>query len=130
MENLNPTPITNERFGNAVEIVGSLIAVRTFNHDPGDGDNNGTVYIFDGDPQSPTFGNLLHDIRNPGEQFNFGLDMVVIGNLLAVGGSKSVDIVDPATGNLAHPIDPPPDGGGSFRRLIAVTDEGNLVVGA
>jgi len=130
LENPNPTPMTSEGFGAAVEIVGSLIAVSTFNHDPGDGDNNGTVYIFDGDPQSATFGNLLHDIRNPGEQFNFGLDMVAIGNLLAVGGSESVDIVDPATGNLVHPIDPPPDGGGSFGRSVAATENGNLVVGA
>jgi cysteine-rich repeat protein/YVTN family beta-propeller protein len=81
----SPAPGLDKGFGTAIASAGATVLVGA----PA-GVGRGAVYLFDGDPGSPTFGALLHTFRSPTSEANDGF-----GRSIAMAGTRAI-IGDPA----------------------------------
>jgi predicted alpha/beta superfamily hydrolase len=83
---LNPTPSGYDEFGKVITTIGSNIVVAAPYDYNGGADQSGAIYVFDGNPASPTFGNRLKTILNPtpGIDDNFGENITTLGNNIVV----------------------------------------------
>ena len=81
----NPTPQDNDRFGATVAAMGSYALVGAYQDDTGS-PNAGTVYMFDANPASASFGTLIHTFQKPNRSSNnyFGYDIDVKGNRILI----------------------------------------------
>lgn len=126
---LNPTPAPsdpdgkNDEFGHSMAALENYVLIGALRDDHGAKDA-GSVHMFDADPQSPTFGALIHTFHNPtpaaGE--NFGFSIVTHGTDVFIGawraGDAGVlyggavyvfdgDLSSPSFGSLKQTITPP-----------------------
>lgn len=91
----NPNPGDGDMFGVAVTSVGENVLIGSFRDDVG-GENAGAAYLFDGNPSSPTFGQLLTTLFNPnpsptdvwGQNDEFGHSVASVGNNCLVGAFR------------------------------------------
>ena len=134
INNPNPNPVDYETFGVDLAYIDNYIAISAPGHDPDGGHYKGTVYIFDGDPNSPTYGDLIKTIRNTEDTTisysGFGYALTGIGNYIAASdpSQKNIYFFEPSTGNLVLTIDSPLDEYyGKFGSKLD-TVNGNLVV--
>nr|WP_226894617.1 hypothetical protein [Luteolibacter marinus] len=134
----NPTPSTNDYFGNAVAISGNLVAVGADHEDTG-ASNAGVVYIYDvssGNPTTP-----VRTLTNPTPQSSdeFGNAVAIEGQIVVIGcfqnkiggveaGSVYVyDLSGPTPGVPFLTLDnPAPGEGDEFGHSVAIS--GSLVV--
>lgn len=96
---LNPTPAPsdpdgkNDEFGHTMAALGNYVLIGALRDDQGAKDA-GSVHMFDADPQSPTFGTLIHTFHNPtpaaGE--NFGFSIVTQGTDVFIGAWRADDV--------------------------------------
>jgi hypothetical protein len=127
----NPTPEAYDYFGWSVVSVGQNFVVGAFWDNTG-ATHTGAAYLFDGNPESPTFGNLLHTFLNPNpvNYSRFGEYIFVMGQNILIPSGGVVYLFDanpesPSFGNLLHTFSVEGGlGGGS----IAVVGK-NLMVG-
>jgi len=99
---LNPTPGDNDLFGDedGVAAVGDNFLVGAgFDDDETGVSNAGAAYLFDGDPLSPAFGDLLWTFTSPTPTTNdfFGYYVAGMGDKVILS-ALGEDIVDPDTG--------------------------------
>ncbi|MDK3159290.1 hypothetical protein QPK87_22340 [Kamptonema cortianum] len=85
---LNPNPAANDFFGISVAGVGNNVLIGAFQDDTNALDA-GAAYLFDGNPTSPTFGQLLMTFQspNPAVSGNFGGSVASVGNNILIGES-------------------------------------------
>uniref|UniRef100_A0ACD5GS60 FG-GAP repeat protein n=1 Tax=Desertifilum tharense IPPAS B-1220 TaxID=1781255 RepID=A0ACD5GS60_9CYAN len=85
---LNPNPAANDFFGISVAGVGNNVLIGAFQDDTNALDA-GAAYLFDGNPTSPTFGQLLMTFQspNPAVSGNFGGSVASVGNNVLIGES-------------------------------------------
>ena len=106
---LNPTPASGDRFGNGIAALGNNVIVGA-NGDEGEA---GAAYLFDADPSSPAFGEMLHTFANPtpdpGDRFGWPVaalgDNVLVGSNFDDSGGPNAGtayLFDGATGELLH----------------------------
>ena len=135
----NPTSLYNEKFGSAIAVTpnGDLLVGAPF--DDAIFTDTGSVYLFNG-----ITGELKLTINNPtpepgGERFGASVATTPNGDLLIGAiydnssevGSGSVYLFDGTTGALKLTINnPTPKQMDSFGASVAVTPNGNLLVGA
>jgi FG-GAP repeat len=83
----NPAPQSQDEFGSALAISGTLLAVGVPRNNTG-GDDAGSVYVFDLASQTP--GVPVHVIDNPGPAIGdwFGYAVAISGNRLVVGAPR------------------------------------------
>ena len=148
--NPRPGPLLDE-FGFAVAAVGNHVLVGAY-RDGTLADDAGAAYLFDGDPASPTFGELLHTFENPnpgvGDKFGVAVAGVSRGRALIGAFRDDVRGVDagaaylfdadsqsPTFGTLLHTFenpDPSPSVGGQNdefgHSVLGIGD--HVVVGA
>jgi outer membrane protein assembly factor BamB len=134
----NPEPNAGDGFGSGMSLstFGEKIAVG------GIGDNSfaGRVWIFDRES-----GNVLFQLDNPNPEsaifdwFGWSVaaneDMIVVGaredGSSGVEGSGTTYIFDSDNGMLRHTLfSPLPQSNGEFGRSVAITSDGNVLVGA
>lgn len=132
--NPEPSPNATARFGCSVSISGNYAAVGSQLNDE-DGLNSGMAYIY-----NVTTGELVHTLHNPNpygtvDNDNFGIEVCIKGNLLAVGASSEDDaggtdsgkvyIFDVVSGDLLRTISNPntfsTSAGDNFGRNIAIS---------
>ncbi|OGX06007.1 MAG: hypothetical protein A3G87_03980 [Omnitrophica bacterium RIFCSPLOWO2_12_FULL_50_11] len=135
----NPDPDKYDDFGQQVAFVGDHVLIAA----PGPfgvvTDTRGFVYLFNGDPASPEFGNLLHTFRPSGgiKDADFGSAMTIIGKYIFIGspefdlgaGTVSMYDADPQSatfGKLLHQFQNPLESTRQFGRSI--TSVGNHIV--
>lgn len=96
----NPIVKSGAMFGETVAVLDNqVVAVGAFNGDP-NAEFSGLVFLFDGDPTSPTFGQLLKILENPmppSDYDGFALSVAAIDNMIIVG-AYGEDIGAPETG--------------------------------
>ncbi len=80
----NPSPASNDNFGDAVAISGTRVVVAASNDDLGAGDA-GTVYVFDLAGATPTTPVAVLSSPVPQVGANFGFALGISGRLLAAG---------------------------------------------
>ncbi len=134
----NPTPAVEDRFGLSVATTPTGdILIGAYLDDTG-ATNAGSAYLFDG-----TTGNLLLTINNPtpavDDWFSYSVATTINGDLL-VGGiwddtgatnAGSAYLFDGTTGNLLLTINnPTPVVGDFFGDVVAVTSNGDILIGA
>ena len=113
----NPTPILNDRFGEAVAIDGDRAIVGAEQADDVYGTDSGKAYIY-----NATTGGLIHTLDNPNAYGSsvddlFGSPVAISGNYAIVGASLEDDaggvnsgkayILNATTGALVHTLDNP-----------------------
>jgi outer membrane protein assembly factor BamB len=148
----NPEPKAGDVFGGgfAMGAIGSTLIVGAYGDDlpqdtRPDGDNPGRVWILD-----RASGQVVRTLENPngnnqvapfffGDEF--GQTVAVGGNLIVVGASDdstagieqsgTVYVFDAQSGLLKHTLfSPQPEARGQFGGAVAVTPEGDVLVGA
>ena len=141
----NPTPVAHEFFGYPLVASGARILVGTGDDDTAGADDAGAVYMFDGDPASPTVGTLIHTFTKPGaeEDDYLGYSIGTLGsNVLA--GAKGDDTAGPDAGAvylfdgdpmsptfgavLQTFVNPTPAAGDNFGGYGAIGIAGNVAV--
>ena len=132
INNPEPAPTDYETFGKDLAYIDNYIAISAPGHDPDEGHYKGTVYIFDGDPDSSTYGDLINTIRNPMDTTTFhglGYALTGIGDYFAASDTTqgNVYFFEPLTGRSVLIID---NLGGEYRLNGTKLDtvNGNLVV--
>jgi hypothetical protein len=112
----NPTPILNDRFGEAVAIDGDRAIVGAEQADDVYGTDSGKAYIY-----NATTGGLIHTLDNPNAYGSsvddqFGLSVAISGDYAIVGAfeddagglnSGKAYILNATTGALVHTLDNP-----------------------
>ncbi|MSR77260.1 MAG: hypothetical protein EXS63_03395 [Candidatus Omnitrophica bacterium] len=140
----NPAPGSEDswgdNFGNTLKAFGDFLLIGANGQDATE-DNEGVVYLFDANPASPKFGNLIHSFKDPSPQrFNrFGYSIEVVGNDILVGGqfTKDGDVYlfegdpsRPSFGELIHtfhiPLGSPGQG---FGKSLAVFNNHQIAIG-
>jgi len=141
----NPEPKGADGFGNGLAIFAGKAAVGAITDDlpddiRPDGDNPGRVWVFDRDS-----GNVLFTLENPNPESQFldwfgwsvaaNEDIIVVGaqedGTSGIDGSGTTYVFDSANGALLHTLfSPQLEGNGEFGRSVAVTPDGNVLVGA
>jgi hypothetical protein len=133
LENLNAPPGaagSTERFGRALSISGSKVAVGAF--------GAGKVFVFDLDGQAPSVPAFVRDGAGLVTNATFGSSIVISGTKVAVGApSVSVDsggvcVFDLASSEPTEPLvlrNPTPDGIDEFGYSVALSGS-QLVTGA
>jgi len=84
----DPTPTTGDLFG-SVALDGNNILIGARDDDT-NGTNVGQAHLFDGDPLSPTFGNLLRTFNDPTPTTSdiFGAQLAIEGNNVLIGAKR------------------------------------------
>jgi hypothetical protein len=111
---LSPTPASNDHFGASVAGVGTKVIVGAPDADTG-ATNAGAVYVFDGDPASPTFGQLERTIQKLPQVGNghFGVSLAAVTPWLLVGAPFEQSsqgrayLVDPTSGAFLRTFQKP-----------------------
>lgn len=86
----NPNPASSDNFPDSITFTGQYVlfgVAWSDLHAPGDG----VAYLFDADPTSPRFGDLLATFVNPSPQpeySHFGSATAVVGNLALIGAPQ------------------------------------------
>ena len=128
----NPTPASSDFFGTAVAVAGDYVVV-TADLDDTASLNAGAAYVFD-----KQTGTLLWELSSPqaSSSDNFGSDVAIVGNRIAVGvplsntGAGSVELFFADTGLHERTIaNPTPENFEFFGRSIDLS-QGTLVAGA
>ncbi len=137
-----PSPPSEEKFGNAVAIHGSLVAAGAFNDDKGNSSNSGSAFVFDmnaPDPGSPAL-----SLENPAPATNdyFGGAVAIEGQRIAVSAYQddigatnagTVYLYDRNSATPQVPVltipNPAPQSQDQFGNSLALSG-GLLVVGA
>ncbi len=105
----NPTPADDDGNSSSVASIGSVVAL-SLPFDDTMGQDAGAVYLFDGDPSSPTFGDLLKILFSPtpGRSDQFGFSVTDFGKLVLIGEPDPLSAPGPGTAYLfdADPSSP------------------------
>ena len=142
---LSPTPQSLGRFGWSIAAVGNNLIVAEPEYVVGLV-SPGAVHLFDANPDSPTFGNLLHTFENPTpasvDQFGFSVAYSEGKLLVGARGDDTgagdtgaaylfdADPTSPAFGTLLHTfLNPTPEAGDLFGSLVAFIDH-HILIGA
>lgn len=132
----NPSPATEDWFGESVAISGNTIVVGAYEDDTG-ALNAGSAYLFDA-----TSGALLHHLTNPTPEVDdiFGLGVAISGNTVLVAApgddtgtvnAGSVYAFDATSGTLLHSLHNPTPELNDFFGYLSVAISGNTIaVGA
>ena len=132
---VNPTPASNDRFGDAVSISNNIVLVGANQDDTGFTDS-GTAYLF-----NATTGALLWTLNNPtpAATDRFGASVAVSGNYAVVGSYQddtngtnagAVYLFDVTTGALVTTLyNPSPNASDVFGTSVAISGD-RIVVGA
>ena len=82
----------NDLFGHSVAIYQGIVAVGAI-YDDDHGNSSGSVYLFDADPASPTFGTQLHKLTASDADSGdiFGISVAMNQGILAVGATNNQD---------------------------------------
>ena len=139
-------PSDGDALGISVAAFGNRALVGAHGDDTG-GLYAGAVYLFDGDPSSSTFGDIVASIPNPtpgppADTDLFGIPVVALGTDVLVGASQDVDLgptiggaylfdgdeASPTFEGVLHAF-APPTAADHFGAAIAVVD-GNILIGA
>lgn len=83
----DPNPESLNQYGNSAAVTEDKIVVVSAPESTIGADRAGRVHLFDGDPDSPTFGNLIRTIDNPAPAGGgrFGVAVSVSGRKIFVG---------------------------------------------
>ncbi|MGA1825943.1 MAG: hypothetical protein ACMUIP_14905 [bacterium] len=135
----NPTPQADDQFGFSVASVGTKVLISA-EVDDTTGPDDGAVYMFDGDPQSSSFGNLLHTFTNPtpGTRGLFGISVAEINNNILIGAylddtagtDTGTAYLFDTSGNLLQTFtNPSPDALDQFGNAVSNVGN-NILIGA
>src|SRR5262249_25536309 len=120
----NPNPTVDAAFGAAVAVVGPRILVGA-PFDDGDAVDGGAVYVFDGDPRSPSFGTLIARLGLPAPVIS-----ALLGSSLApVGTGGDVAVGAPGSADLGNGLVIVFAACGNGVRAGEQCDDGNLLPG-
>ena len=136
----DPTVTTEDSFGSKIALDGNYILIGASSDDT-NGNNVGQAHLFDGNPQSPTFGDLLRTFEDPTvtDQDVFGASVALDGNNVLIGAALDdtnganvgqAHLFDAVTGSLLRTFnDPTVTDGDSFGVSVAL-DGNNVLIGA
>src|SRR5438094_7363719 len=111
-----PAESAGNFFGFAVTAVGTGVLIGAPLADVDGAEDAGAAYLFDGDPTSPSFGQLRRRFTSPnparGEQFGFAVAAAASGVLI---GAPFTDVENQEDAGVAYLLDPA--SGATLRRL-------------
>lgn len=114
----NPNPLEWDYFGRSSGVNGNYVFIGASNNGGVQLAGDGIVYMYDGDPLSPTFGDLIHTFSNPDPDAgdNFGISIVGLGDYVAIANSLERNVE--SGGGVVHIFDSNPSSS-TFGNLIA-----------